>query len=355
LPNKRNDTGLADALLDWAIQLDRPMPWRGINDPYRVWLSEVILQQTRVEQGMPYYIRFTEAYPTVHDLARAPIDDVMRIWQGLGYYSRARNLHSTAQYISTQLGGIFPTSYAGLIQLKGIGPYTAAAIASFIYDERVAVVDGNVVRVLARVYGIDEPFDTTIGKKKFRDTAEALISATQPGAYNQAIMDLGATVCTPRNPTCIDCPFSTSCQAYQTDTVAQYPVKGRKLVKRTRYFYYLYIIDRLDLWVSKRADKDIWQGLYELPLIETATPIGSNLHHTIETHLGVSCRSITTLNTYSQQLTHQSIEATFIAVEATDVSQATGLAKAQKVAVKKLSTLAFPKVVHLFLSDNSLL
>jgi A/G-specific adenine glycosylase len=267
-------------LLAWAAQHLRPMPWKGERDPYKIWLSEIILQQTRVEQGLPYYERFVAAYPTVTDLAAAPSEAVMRLWQGLGYYSRARNLHSTAQYIRAAHGGVFPATYADIRELKGVGDYTAAAIASFAYELPYAVVDGNVYRVLSRIFGIFTPIDSTQGKKEFAILAQSLLNTSKSADYNQAIIDFGATHCTPTHPQCSTCPFNEDCQAFlitsQTtdDLIRLLPVKSKKNALKHRYFHYFYFGKNKQIWLQKRSHKDIWQDLWQLPLIETRRNFG---------------------------------------------------------------------------------
>lgn len=351
----KSNTWFSDTLLDWNRTVnDRQMPWKGEKDPYLVWLSEIILQQTRVEQGLPYFIRFKETYPTVKQLADAPEDDVMRLWQGLGYYSRARNLHSTAKHIAYELGGIFPSTYDEIVKLKGIGPYTAAAIASFVFGERQAVVDGNVIRVLSRVYGITLPFDTTEGRREFDKQAAQLISSDCPGEYNQAIMDFGAQVCVPAKPKCGECPFAERCEAYRDNRQDELPVRAKRIVKKERFFYYLVLKDEQEIILSKRGAGDIWQGLYELPMIESEKPIRKNLKKTLSEYLGEACEILNYSKPYTQQLTHQTIQSVFIFVEPADFQQ-TAIAGAVRVPLKKLHTFGFPKVVHLFLSENSLL
>ena len=246
------------------------MPWRGERDAYRIWLSEVVLQQTRVAQGEGYYRRFTEAFPTVQDLAAAPTDEVMALWQGLGYYSRARNLHKAAQQVVAQ-GGTFPTAYAELLQLPGVGPYSAAAIASFSSGEDVAVVDGNVYRVLARVFARHEPIDTPAGQRHFRHLANELLPRGQSAAYNQAIMDFGATVCTPRRPRCPECPLRENCSAHAAGTIDELPVKSKKLKRRRRHLEYLHVVrEDGSVLLRRRGSGDIWEGLYDLPVVEAA-------------------------------------------------------------------------------------
>jgi A/G-specific adenine glycosylase len=345
----------SDTLLDWNRHSnERQMPWKGEKNPYLVWLSEIILQQTRVEQGLPYFLRFKETYPTVRKLADAPEDDVMRLWQGLGYYSRARNLHATAKHIAYELKGRFPDTYPDIVKLKGIGPYTAAAIASFVYGERQAVVDGNVIRVLSRVYGIGLPFDTTEGKKEFSALAQKLISDEQPGDYNQAIMDFGAQVCVPANPKCEECPLATRCIAYKDNRQEELPVRSKRIVKKERFFYYLVLKNDKEIIISKRSGNDIWKGLYELPMIESDKPIRKNLQKTVSEHLGMACEVLDHSKSYTQQLTHLTIQSVFIFAEPVDFQQ-TNINGAIRVSLKKLHTFGFPKVVHLFLTENSLL
>ena len=257
----------ANTLLNWYHRHKRELPWREITNPYAIWLSEVILQQTRVSQGLPYYLDFISSYPTVQDLARATSDEVLRHWQGLGYYSRARNMHQTAMYITEECNGIFPDTYADLLKLKGIGPYTAAAIASFAFKEKVAVVDGNVFRVLARVFGLAENIASPAGKKAFQLLANSLIPAEEPDIYNQAIMEFGAIQCTPVMPDCLFCPLQQVCYAFQHGLVQTLPHKVKSKASRLRYFHYL-VFKYNDLYyLKKRVKSDIWQGLYDFYLI----------------------------------------------------------------------------------------
>jgi A/G-specific adenine glycosylase len=344
----------SEILLDWNRTANyRQMPWKGEKDPYLVWLSEIILQQTRVEQGLPYFERFKETYPTVKKLADAPEDDVMRLWQGLGYYSRARNLHATAKHIAYELKGVFPSTYPDIVKLKGIGPYTAAAIASFVFGERQAVVDGNVIRVLSRVYGISLPFDTTEGKKEFSALAQKLISHECPGEYNQAIMDFGAQICVPASPKCDGCPFSDRCLAYKENRQDELPVRAKRIVKKERFFYYLVLKNDKEIIISKRGAGDIWHGLYELPMIEFIKP-QKNLKKAVAEYLGQPIDALDYSKPYTQQLTHQTIQSVFIFVDLPDF-QDIAIGGTIKVPLKKLHTFGFPKVVHLFLRENSLL
>ena len=255
-------------LLAWYDAHKRDLPWRSTRDPYRIWISEVILQQTRVVQGYDYFVRFIDRFPTVEALARADEDEVMRLWQGLGYYSRARNLHGAARQI-VAMGG-FPTTRDAIRSLKGVGDYTAAAIVSFAFDEPVAAVDGNVCRVWSRVMGIDAPIDTVRGKRQIAEVAQALLPVGRAAVYNQAAMEFGALQCVPVNPRCEECPLAHKCVALAGGRVEQLPVKAHKTKVTSRYFHYLYIHNGCELLLRKRPAGDIWQDLYELPLIETS-------------------------------------------------------------------------------------
>jgi A/G-specific adenine glycosylase len=252
----------------WYNENLRDLPWRKTNDPYKIWLSEVILQQTRVAQGMPYYLKFIKNYPNVTALARASEQEVLRDWQGLGYYSRARNLQKAAKQVVDQHQGEFPTTYAEIIKLKGIGPYTAAAIASIAFNEAHAVVDGNVYRVLARLFGIKEATDTGKGRAVFQEKADSLLDKKQAGTHNQALMELGATVCTPKQPRCASCPFQGECYAYNHHEIALLPVKVGKVKVRERYLNYVLFFDEKGVYLQKRQAGDIWQGLFTPWLLE---------------------------------------------------------------------------------------
>jgi A/G-specific adenine glycosylase len=260
----------AEILIKWYQNHKRILPWRDTQNAYYIWLSEIILQQTRVVQGLPYYERFVEAFPTVFDLAKADEQDVLRLWQGLGYYSRARNLHQTAKIIVSQYQGIFPQTYQALLQLKGIGTYTAAAIASFAFDEKVAVLDGNVYRVLSRVFGIETDISSNDAKKVFTKIATELLPTTQANVYNQAIMEFGAIQCVPQSPRCMFCPLNIECIANQQNRQSVLPIKTKKVKIRERYFYYFVIEDIYKkLWMKKRPLKDIWAEMYDFYLKES--------------------------------------------------------------------------------------
>ena len=257
-------------LVSWYLKNKRDLPWRNTIDPYKIWLSEIMLQQTRVAQGLPYYLKFLAAFNEVKDLADADEEEVLKLWQGLGYYSRARNLHATAKYVSNELNGVFPDNYIDLKKLKGIGDYTASAIASICYKEPKAVLDGNVFRVLARLYGIDIAINSTDGVKLFSSLSQKLIDKDEPDTHNQAIMEFGATHCSPKKPLCDSCVFNTQCIAFKNNRVGELPLKLKKLKVKKRYFNYIVpIINNESTRLIKRAEKGIWANLYEFPLVET--------------------------------------------------------------------------------------
>lgn len=260
---------IRERLYSWYKHHERDLPWRSSNDPYQIWLSEIILQQTRISQGINYFLRFTEAFPTVKALAGASEDQVLRLWQGLGYYSRARNLHKAARQIVTKHAGKFPDTYEAIRALPGIGPYTAAAIASIAFNLPYPAVDGNVYRFLARYFGIDTPIDTTAGKKQFHNLANDLLNQQDPGMHNQALMEFGALQCVHPTPHCHSCPLIESCFAYNHQLTATLPVKNKKLTQQTRYFYFFLIKQGTQIFLEKRPTNDIWAHLYQFPLHES--------------------------------------------------------------------------------------
>jgi len=260
----------SNTLIQWYLQNKRELPWRKTKNIYQIWLSEIILQQTRVNQGLKYYEDFITTFPTIFDLAEADENRVLKLWQGLGYYSRARNLHFSAKYIVKELNGEFPENYEGLIKLKGVGDYTASAIASICFDEPTAVVDGNVYRLLSRYFGLKTPINSSIGIKEFKELAQQLIDKKQPGLFNQAIMEFGAVQCKPQNPDCNICPLNMSCFALQKQIVSSLPVKNNKIIIKKRFLNYLVITcQNNNTLIRQRTSKGIWQGLYEFPLVES--------------------------------------------------------------------------------------
>jgi A/G-specific adenine glycosylase len=268
-----NFASIAPKLIAWYADNQRILPWRNIRDPYRIWISEIILQQTRVVQGLEYYNRFIDRFPDVKSLAEADEQEVLKYWQGLGYYSRARNLHFAAKTILNEYHGVFPRDYQSVLHLKGIGEYTAAAIVSFAWNEPYPVVDGNVFRFLSRLFAVNEPIDTTKGKKYFTALAAELMDKSQAGLFNQAIMEFGALHCLPANPNCPNCPFMSQCLALSQNTIPKYPLKQTKLKPKDLFLYYFHICDAEALFLNQRKEKSIWQNLFEFPVIESARPL----------------------------------------------------------------------------------
>ncbi len=312
-------SSFAEPLLAWYAAHGRELPWRATRDPYHIWLSEVILQQTRVEQGRAYYERFVACYPTVADLAAATEDEVLKLWQGLGYYSRARNLHAAARQVVEAFGGTFPDTFDALRTLRGVGDYTAAAIASIAFDRPTAVVDGNVYRLLARLFDLATPIDTGAGRKAFAELAQSLLDKRHAAAYNQAMMDFGAIQCTPQKPDCARCPLADRCLAHAAGTVAERPVKQGRTKLRDRYFHYLHLTDGRHTLLHRRREGDIWQGLYEFPLIECATPSSLTTVVADEPFRRLMgdrpYRVIRSTAMPRHQLSHQRIHATFHLIE----------------------------------------
>ncbi|HWK55998.1 MAG TPA: A/G-specific adenine glycosylase [Parapedobacter sp.] len=338
-------------IIAWYNRHKRDLPWRHTTDPYVIWLSEIILQQTRVEQGRPYFDRFLSHYPDVALFAAAPEGEILMHWQGLGYYSRARNMHNAAKTVVAEYAGIFPNRYDDLIKLKGVGEYTAAAIASFSADEARAVVDGNVFRVLARYFGIDEPINSTGGKRTFLQLAQELLEGTRPSLYNQAIMEFGALQCKPKNPDCGNCVLRLDCRALQEGRVNQLPVKLKGKASRNRYFNYFVVADGDRILMNKRGQGDIWESLYELPLIET--PRHMDLHElaayeAVVAHFGSDPDLRLLGSPVKHVLSHQNLFAQFIAVEP-PVGFNSKKMGWDYVFIKDLGTLAKPKLIYSFL------
>ncbi len=337
------------ALLDWSHRHPRPMPWKGEKDPYKIWLSEIILQQTRVEQGLPYYQKFIAHYPSVKHLAQAPEDQLLKDWEGLGYYSRARNLHAAARYIAQHLDGQFPQTYEAIRALKGVGPYTAAAIASFAYGLPHAVLDGNVYRILARFFGVSLPIHTPQAQKVFSSLAQQLLPVESPAAHNQAMMDFGAIWCTPAQPQCARCPMQEYCRAFQEGRVAELPVKQKALVRKKRSFHYMVLRHRGEVYVRKRSGKDIWKGLWEFPYTENAV-----------SEVLLSAGNARVSGPFRQLLTHQEITAWFYEMELPDelpeqMIQSGLLKDCQTMPFEALKkNIAFPKVIDCFFQSKDL-
>lgn len=349
----KNTTFFSKNLITWYLQNSRSLPWRETTDPYQIWLSEIILQQTRVAQGLPYYLKFIEAYPAVEDLAKASEEKVLKLWQGLGYYSRARNLHFTAKHVVEHLGGSFPITYKGLLSLKGIGDYTASAIASICYGEATAVVDGNVYRVLSRIFGISTPINTSAGIREFKALAQLLIERDRPGVYNQAVMEFGARFCVPQNPDCDGCIFSNRCEAFKTQRVASLPVKLNKTKVKKHYFNYIVPISTDGKTVvQQRTGKGIWQNLYEFPLVESdfEIEVGQLKDHSeykrISEEIRISEVTGYDSKTILHKLSHKHLYTRFWIANVSDLGE-------QGVPVEKIHDYPVPILLGNFISQFS--
>jgi A/G-specific adenine glycosylase len=344
----------SDKVVEWYELNKRDLPWRTTRDPYKIWLSEIILQQTRVIQGLPYYLRFIEKFPTVQSLASASEQEVLRMWQGLGYYTRARNLHKCAKEVISKYRGVFPDTFEGLKKLPGIGDYTAAAIASFSYQEKVAVVDGNVFRVLSRIFGIEKETNSPEGKKYFTQVANELIKKENPDAHNQAVMEFGALHCVPVNPACNQCIFQSTCFASQKNLQAQLPVKVKAKAARARYFYYFVFQKGKSMLMKKRDQKDIWHGLYDFHLIERNKFKNPAKLIAEDVHLKKFADAASVVSKkYKHVLSHQIIHATFIIIKSDSAFQDDK--NLRFYSAKKISELPKPVLISRFLEDHQLL
>jgi len=350
----KNSTFFSKNLCKWYLQNGRSLPWRETKNPYYIWLSEIILQQTRVAQGLPYYLKFIEVFPTVTSLARASESQVLKLWQGLGYYSRARNLHFTAKYVSETLNDTFPDHYKGLLKLKGIGDYTASAIASICFNEPTAVVDGNVYRVLSRVFGVDTPIDSTQGKKEFKQLAQLLIENNRPGTYNQAIMEFGARYCVPQNPDCESCIFSSTCLAYQLKKVSQLPVKLKKTVIKKHYFNYIIPVSEDNKTIlEQRTEKGIWQNMYQFPLVESTSEVNItglkelSSYRSLSKTLKINSLVRFNKNTVIHKLSHKHLYTQFWIASVSEL-------KEKGISYSKIDSFPVPILIENFISEFSL-
>ncbi|CAI2766515.1 Adenine DNA glycosylase [Flavobacterium collinsii] len=344
----------SNILIKWYLQNKRDLPWRKTTNPYHIWLSEIMLQQTRVAQGTPYFFAFTKEFPTVYDLANASEEQVLKLWQGLGYYSRARNLHKTAQYVANELNGIFPPNYNELLKLKGVGEYTAAAIASFSYNEAVPVVDGNVFRVLSRYFDIESDIAAPATKKEFTELANELMPKDNPAVFNQAIMEFGALQCVPKSPDCTVCDFNDSCAALQKKKVAVLPVKFKKVKVTNRFFNYLILEDVLgNTLIQKRTAKGIWHNLYEFPLLETTEIVDFDVVSRAVKDSVFSSYTIIGIEDYAastviHKLSHQHLHIQFWKVKIKEVI-------VNGLNVNELKSFPFPIVIYNFIEKQEII
>jgi len=342
-------------IIKWYKKYKRDLPWRKTKDPYKIWVSEIILQQTRVNQGYNYYLEFINKFPDINALAYSSLDKLLKVWQGLGYYSRARNMHKTAKFITENFNGTFPHKFEELIKLNGVGEYTASAIASICYNKPYAVIDGNVFRVLARIFGIKEYIDTTNGKKKFKKLANKLISKNNPSLYNQAIMEFGAIQCMPKNPLCTNCPFVNSCYAYNNNSINSLPAKNKKKKIKNRYFYYLIINYNGNTYLNKRTEKDIWNSLYEFPLIEMNAKVDDEKVIQSEQFISIFGHSKILIQKrkttfYKHILTHQHIYAKYFYIELKNSFHYLN-SHYIKTSFENINNYPFPKLVNIIIED----
>lgn len=341
----------SDELIHWYFKNKRDLPWRNTTNPYIIWLSEIILQQTRVEQGLPYFNRFLEKYPDVNSFAAAGEGDILNLWQGLGYYSRGRNMLKTARQVVAEFGGEFPVDYEQLIHLKGIGEYTAAAISSFSANHAKAVVDGNVFRVLARYFGISDPINSTKGKKLFQDVANDVLNKENPGLHNQAMMEFGAMLCKPKSPDCEICPVKSGCYAYNNNAIAGLPQKLKKTKIRERFLNYIVVTNGDTILMNKRGEKDIWANMHDLPLFESAHRITAEQVLSLpefKSHFGENTLIINTYPIKKHVLTHQHLHAQFIHIDKTPIKLEQ---KWFHINVNNLKNIAMPKIIFIFINN----
>lgn len=341
----------------WYRKEHRDLPWRRTADPYLIWISETMLQQTRVAQGLPFYLRFVERFPDVKTLAGAPEDELMKYWEGLGYYSRARNLHTAAKTISDLHHGKFPDSYEEIRKLKGVGDYTAAAVSSMAFGRPRAVVDGNVIRVLSRYFGISTPADSPKGKREIQELAGTILPGENPGLHNQAVMELGALICTPKNPLCSVCPVREGCFALSSGQTAGLPVKTKTGKKTNRYFTFLVVYDERNILIGKRTSRDIWMNLYQFPLIETPAPVSDEeiLTHPLTAGFMMQqgARLVSISRVYRHTLTHRRITARFVKISVTHLNES--LPHFILVNTEEISKFAFPVLIRNYMIETTLL
>ncbi len=346
-----NSKLFSSTLLDWHAQVDRFLPWKEDNNVFYIWLSEIILQQTKVEQGIPYFLKFKARFKNIFELASASDEEIMKLWEGLGYYSRARNMHEAAKQI-VQNGGQFPNTYETLLQLKGVGPYTAAAIASFAYKIPIPVIDGNVNRVISRIFGIHEPIDSSSGKKEIFQRLLEVFDSKKPSEFNQAIMDFGALQCTPKLPDCKICPFNMDCSAFLTDTISLLPIKTKRIIKKNRTFNYIIIIFENKILIRKRKEKDIWKHLHEFILIEGQSVSIQSIKNSISKLCLDSKITFKKMSApITHLLTHQKLEVFFFhfTVNHFTLEKDTDYFFVDE---QNINNFAFPKIIENYLKEN---
>ena len=338
-------------LHQWYHVNKRDLPWRHTTDPYRIWVSEIMLQQTQVAQGLPYYLRFMERFVTVQELAAAEEEEVLKLWQGLGYYSRARNLHAAAKQVVNDYDGIFPTSYDHLLKLKGIGDYTASAVSSFSTGEYKACIDGNVIRVICRLFGVDIPYDIGEGQKVIRAFAEELLSKKDSATHNQAMMEFGALQCTPKSPSCDTCPLVDKCVAYAKQQVSELPIKSKKTKVQNLFLYYFVFQKNEEIIIQQRSDSGIWRNMYEFPILESPTKLkkAEVLTHLDNTYKPSSASDIHFSTSYTHILSHRKIQATFIHIK--EDNSLPKIPKSQTITLAMMESFPVSRLIERFWED----
>ena len=337
------DENFSLVLIKWYNLNKRNLPWRNTNDPYKIWISEIILQQTRVEQGLPYYNKFILNFPNIIKLSQAKEDKVLKLWQGLGYYSRARNLHFTSKYITDKLNGEFPKNYDGLIKLKGVGKYTASAISSFAYNEKKAVLDGNVFRVLSRYFGVFDPIDSTLGLKLFEEISFKNLPIKNIATYNQSIMEFGALQCKPASPNCELCPLNFNCWAFLNNEISSLPVKNKKIIKKERFFNFIVLANEKFVFIEKRIKNDIWKNLYQFPLFEDSDLNFKPAKDLVKNGVLLKKTKIKHI------LTHQRLNVVFWHY---NVNKLEKNKKYKTIEIKKIDQYPVPKIVENYIAEN---
>tara|TARA_B110000305_G_scaffold55374_1_gene61124 strand:+ start:407 stop:1444 length:1038 start_codon:yes stop_codon:yes gene_type:complete len=337
------DENFSLVLIKWYNLNKRNLPWRNTIDPYKIWISEIILQQTRVEQGLPYYNKFILNFPNIIKLSQAKEDKVLKLWQGLGYYSRARNLHFTSKYITEKLNGEFPKNYDGLIKLKGVGKYTASAISSFAYNEKKAVLDGNVFRVLSRYFGVFDPIDSTLGLKLFEEISFKNLPIKNIATYNQSIMEFGALQCKPASPNCELCPLNFNCWAFLNNEISSLPVKNKKIIKKERFFNFIVLANEKFVFIEKRIKNDIWKNLYQFPLFEDSDLNFKPAKDLVKNGVLLKKTKIKHI------LTHQRLNVVFWHY---NVNKLEKNKKYKTIEIKKIDQYPVPKIVENYIAEN---
>jgi len=347
---------ISKLLTNWYNTHARDLPWRHTKDPYKIWISEIILQQTRIAQGTEYYLNFIKIFPDIKSLAEASEVDVLKLWEGLGYYSRARNLHASAKYIMEELNGNFPDNFKGISSLKGVGSYTAGAIASIAFNLPYHAIDGNVKRIISRIFGIKEDVNSRIGIQQIESSLNKIMDEKEPGKFNQALMDVGSMICTPKNPDCANCILISKCVAYKSNVVNDLPITYKKIKIRKRFFIYFLILQESNVLIRRRKEEDIWKGLFEFPLMEFKIMPEKEkwlIEFKKTFHLNNPSIEVSKISPiFKHNLSHQKIEAQFIHIKISDLKEFSNKFDLNLVAIKNLKTFPFPRLTEKYIIDH---